>query len=80
MRWGPVSLCARARAQLTAAKGIPVTTWTSGFAGLHFHFIQRADLWLGAGSFHYANGVDSDAGMLTELGLSFQFDPYLGSR
>jgi hypothetical protein len=79
-RLGPVSLYTRLRMQLAGAKHVPATQWASAFAGLHFHILDRADIWGGVAFAGYSNGVDSARGLVSEVGLAFRFDPYLGWR
>ncbi|MBL4687946.1 MAG: hypothetical protein JKY37_25370 [Nannocystaceae bacterium] len=80
VRLGPVSLYSRVRTQLTGARGVPSTQWSSVALGLHGHILERADVWVGYALAHYANGVDSYSGCVPEIGLAFRFDPYLGWR
>lgn len=80
LRYGPISLYSRARVQTTAARDIPMTTWTMLSGGLHGHILDRADVFAGVTGFRYANGVDAFGYFAAELGLAFRFDPILGWR
>jgi len=80
VRAGPVSMYARARTQMTDATGIPVTLWASGLGGFHFHILDKADIWLGSGMARYSNAYDSRTIWVSEIGLAFRFDPYVGWR
>ena len=80
VRFGPVSIYSRARAQVTGAKHIPATQWATIAAGLHFHILDRADVWIAETYGRYDNDTDNNAFLFTELGLGFRFDPYLGWR
>ncbi len=80
VRLGPVSIYARARGQVTGAQNVPATQWASIGGGLHFHILERADVWIAETYGGYANGLDAQTILFTELGLGFRFDPYLGWR
>lgn len=80
MRLGPVSLFSRGRLQIVGARNIPATQWASAMGGVHVHILHRADLWWSMGVAHYANAQDSAWGTISEVGLAFRFDPYLGWR
>lgn len=80
VRFGPVSLYSRARAQVTDASGLPMTTWVSLFGGFHVHIVDRADVWAGVAGAQYSNRFETARGLATEVGLAFRFDPYTGWR
>lgn len=80
LRYGPISLYSRARVQTTAARDIPMTTWTMLSGGLHGHILDRADVFATVTGFRYANGVDAVGYFVGEVGLAFRFDPILGWR
>ena len=62
----------RARAQVSVAYDVPVTTYLSALGGLDMR-LGPVDLWAGVGFASLINTYETDVGMLVEGGLSVPF-------
>ncbi len=70
--WDFLGLFVRARVQETFATCLPPTFWWATLAGLEFT-LAPVSLYVAAGVAGYENSVESEYGLLPEVGLSIHF-------